>query len=177
MKPALSYLALAFILISPAVAQDGTATDPPVSQTQLDLFLGSWTGDGYYESNGNKLEFTISFSGKSIVMGKAIEIDPSAEVKGMGPYREKSLVAWDPMLKQVTMLTVTNFGEVGDYSGDWVVGSTTTLKLKATKVVDNDRFEVEHTFIFHDGNGLIWRTLSTKNGGAMGTFEGRFKKR
>jgi hypothetical protein len=177
MKTALRYLAFACILLSPAVAQDGPATDPPVSQTQLDLFLGSWTGDGYYENGGKKLEFPVSFSGKSIVMGKAIEIDPSAEVKGMGPYREKSLVAWDPMLKQVTMMSVTNLGEVGDCSGDWVVGSTTTLKLKGTKVVDNDRFDVEHTFIFHDGNGLVWRALSTKNGGAMGTFEGRFKKR
>ncbi len=177
MKLALRYFSLVLILASPSIAQDMTPTDPPVSQSQLDLFLGSWSGDGYYEGDGNKYEFKMSFTGKSIINGKAIEIDPSAEVKGMGPYREKSLIAWDAMLSQVTMLTVSNFGEVGKYTGDWEVGTKNTLKLKESKSVGNDRFDVEHTFIFHDGKELMWRALTTKNGGAMGTYEGRFKKR
>lgn len=177
MKTALTYIAVAFILVSPALAQDSPPTEPPVSQKQLDLFLGAWSGDATYEGEGKKYEFKISFTGKSIVMGKAIEIDPSAEVKGMGPYREKSTLAWDPMLEHVAMLSVSNFGEVGHYTGDWETGLKNTLKLTGSVVVDNDRFEVEHTFIFHDGNELHWRSLSTKNGGALGTFEGRFKKR
>jgi hypothetical protein len=173
----LIYIVLSFLLAYPCVAQDMPATEPPVSQSQLDLFLGSWSGSGYYEGEGKKYEFKMTFSGKSIVNGKAIEIDPSADVKGMGPYREKSLIAWDPMLEQVSMLTVSNFGEVGKYTGDWEVGTKTTLKLKETKVVSNDRFDVEHTLIFHDGNKLLWRVLSTKNGGAIGTYEGTFTKR
>lgn len=177
MKSALKYLALALLLVSPALAQDGPQTDPPVSQAQLDLFLGSWSGHGSYESDGNKIEFKLGFTGKSIVLGKAIEIDPSAEVKGMGPYREKSIFAWDPMQKHVAMMSVSNFGEVGMYTGDWEVGQKNTLKLKGTVIVDNDRFEVEHTLIFHDGNQLHWRSLSTKNGGAMGTFEARLKRK
>lgn len=177
MKFALTYIVLSFLLVSPCIAQNMPATDPPVSQSQLDLFLGSWTGSGYYEGDGKKYEFTMKFSGKSIVNGKAIEIDPSADVKDMGPYREKSLLAWDPMLEQITMLTVSSFGEVGKYTGDWVVGTKTTLKLQETKVINNDRYDVEHTLIFHDGNKLLWRAISTKNGGAMGTYEGTFTKR
>ena len=177
MKTALKYIAIALILVSPALAQDSPPTDSPVSQKQLELFLGAWSGDASYEGEGKKYEFKMSFTGKSIVMGKAIEIDPSAEVKGMGPYREKSILVWDQALKHVTMLSVSNFGEVGQYTGDWEVGLKNTLKLKGSIVVENDRFEVEHTFIFHDGNQLHWRSLSTKNGGALGTYEGRFKKK
>ncbi len=177
MKHAVRYLVLALLLVSPSIAQEMPETNPPVSQSQLELFLGSWKGVGTYEGEGNKYDFKVSFTGKYIVKGKAIEIDPSAEVKGLGPYREKSMIAWDPMQKQVTMMTVTNMGEIGKYVGDWVVGTKNTLVLKESKVMMNERYEVEHTFIFHDGKELMWRSLATKNGGAVGTFEGKFKKK
>ena len=158
------------ILTVPLSGQDNQSA-PPVAQEQLDLFLGDWQGNGMYESEDNDLRFDMSFSGTHIIEGKAIELNPRANIPEMGTYVEKSMLAWDPLLKQISMLTVSNMGEVGYYTGDWIVGKKNTLSLSQTKIVDNDSWKTETTIFFHDGNKMTWKSLSTKNDKIEGTFE------
>ncbi len=170
-------VALCLVLIATSIsAQNASKTDPPVEMKQLQLFIGDWEGPGSYENAGNKMAFTMSVGGTNIIDGMAVELNPTAELKNVGTYKEKTLVAWDSMLKQVTMFTVSNMGEVGQYNGHWVEGKTNTLALKGTKTVGNDTYKMDATIFFHDGDKFTWRVTSTKNGQADGTFEATLTK-
>lgn len=165
------------LLATTLTAQNAPENKMPVGMKQLQLFHGDWEGPGSYEGNGNTMEFTMQFTGMPILGGTAVELNPSADLENMGTYLEKDFVAWDPMLKQVTMFTVSNMGEVGQYNGNWVEGKTNTLELKGTKIVDNDTYESHATIFFHDGNKMTWRVVSTKNDQADGTFEATLTKK
>jgi hypothetical protein len=109
-------------------------------------------------------------------MGKAIEMNPHADLGDMGPYSEKNLLAWDPRLNQVTLLVVSNMGEVGQYNGNWVEGKTNTLKLNATKTIGKDEYVLEQTITFLEDDKMTWRASSHLNGETAGVFKATYIK-
>ncbi|MCB2204563.1 DUF1579 family protein [bacterium] len=172
MKYLYTYAVMLLVLSTPLFAQDATQTDPPLDQTRLNLFVGNWEGPGSYEGgDGQKITFTMTMSGKHILDDKAVELNPFAELGEMGHYMEKDIVAYDPMTKKMSLLCVSNMGEVAKYDGTWVEGSKNTLRFKGQKIVGNSTYKTEQTIFFHDGDKVTWRALTTKDGKADGTFE------
>ncbi len=143
--------------------------------TKLSQFLGEWKSvEAGYEGTDGNMEFEMTMEVVKIVQGFAVEMSVSAEIAEVGSYAEKDFLAFDPFEEKVTMLTVSNFGEVAKYSGNWDSDNENVLRLSGTRAAKGKEFVSEITITFTDDETFTWNVDTFSGGEKTGTFRAKF---
>ena len=118
----------------------------------------------------------MTMTGKAVIGGAAIHLTLYAVIPDVGEYFEEDFIAWDAQLKEVTLFAVSNHGEVGKYSGQWVSGEEKTLKLGEIRVVRDIEVKADLTISFPDENTIVWNAdILRRNKTA--SFKSKFTKK
>lgn len=144
---------------------------------KLAIFIGEWEASGaVMEGDGSRLETDMTMNVVKIVEGWALELNFIGEIAEVGTYAEKELLAYDPGSRLVTMFTMSNWGEVGMYTGGWDPEQENTLVLTGSRKIGDETVYIEAHFIFKDDDTLDWRWYAKKDGAVVGSFTALFEK-
>lgn len=179
-KFALAALAALFIVCFVQVTTAGAQQMSEEHKAQIEKierFIGEWTAEGaVMEGDGKSMVMDLTLDVIPIVEGWACEFTAYGEVAEVGAYSEKEFLAYDPGEQCVTMATVSNWGEVGKYTGGWDKEKDNILRLSGSRRIGDATFTIEATFNFLDDDELDWKWIAKKDGSVVGSFTAVFKK-
>ena len=159
--------------VTPASAQ--MSDEHKAELEKLSRFVGEWVAeDAYYEGPDTRWEFGITMVGEPVIQDMAVEFTTVADIAEVGVFEEKDFLTYDAMEGKVTLMAVTNFGEVGVYTGDWDAENEDILHLSGEKTFKGDRYEFQLTVTFEDDDTIAWKVETTRNGEALSTFKATF---
>lgn len=141
----------------------------------LERLVGEWTAaEAVFEEEGRTIAFEMELAVRPIVEGWALEMDVSAEMAEIGPFAEKDFLAYDPLQKEVALMTVTNYGEVATYRGNWVRPDNRVLKLIGIRSDGEKQIRADVTITFLDDDEFEWESVARLDGKPIGRFHARF---
>jgi hypothetical protein len=161
--------------IHPASAQMDDAHKAELEK--LMRFEGEWKAEeaGLEGTRGN-FEFEMTLEVIPIIEGNALEFSIRADIAEVGLYVEKDFLTFDYMEEKVTLMSVSNFGEVGTYAGSWDPEEEGTLHLSGTKMYQGKQFISKITIVFEDDDVFTWKVETSLGGEVMGRFQARFEE-
>lgn len=179
-KIALAALTALFIAcffdVTEAGAQQMTE-EHKAQMEKLERFAGEWEAEGaVMEGDGSRLTVDLKLEVRPIVEGWAYELTIQGDIAEVGSYSEKEFLAYDPGEKCVSMATVSNWGEVGKYSGAWDKEKDNILRLSGSRRIEGVLYTIEATFNFLDDDELDWKWTAKRDGKIAGSFIALFKK-
>lgn len=144
---------------------------------KLGQILGEWTAEGaYVEEERGRTEFDLNMEADLIVQGWAVEIVIKADIAEIGLFAEKDFLAYDPMEKSISLMTVTNFGEVAKYTGKWDKEKENVLRLAGTRMSGEKKFTADVSITFVDDDTFEWEAITRLDGKQISRFWARFTK-
>ncbi len=164
------------ITTRPALAQEQPAV-PKAQLEKLTQFVGQWMStEAGYEGAEGKMEFEMKMEAAPILNGFAVEFSVSAEIAEVGDYLEKDFLAFDPYEQMVSLMTVSNFGEVAKYTGNWGTDDDNVLHLSGTRMMDGKEVTSTVTITFLDDETFTWTVEVTADGEQAGRFWAKLEK-
>lgn len=164
------------LAVRPAVAQESPSV-PKEQLEKLTQFVGEWTStEASYDGVEGRMEFEMTMEAVPILNDFAVEFSVKSEIAEVGVYLEKDFLAFDPYEQTVSLMTVSNFGEVAQYKGNWGTDDENVLHLSGKRMMGGKAVVSTVTISFIDDETFTWVVEVTADGEQAGRFSAKLEK-